>query len=206
MGVVMVSLLLEGTSCGAGAKFSTNLKVQAVRRTGKSSGMPTVAEQLRVAREARNLSINEVAEITKIRTDHIRALEEGNFDVFVAPVYIRGFARTYATLLKLDVPVLIKALDAELGQTEKFSEPPPLTDNKKGVVDFMTLQLSKLNLHRREILIGLSVLAVILVGILIAQRRRTADPSANLPPARVQTPSRDSGNTLPLPTPTPRQR
>ena len=63
--------------------------------------MPTVAEQLRAAREAKNLSVNEVAEITKIRTDHIRALEEGNFDIFVAPVYIRGFARTYATLLKL---------------------------------------------------------------------------------------------------------
>ena len=76
--------------------------------------MPTVAEQLRAAREARNLSINEVAEITKMRGDHIRALEEGNFDVFVAPVYIRGFTRTYGTLLKLDVPQLIKALEPRL--------------------------------------------------------------------------------------------
>ena len=75
--------------------------------------MPTVAEQLRAAREAKNLSINEVADVTKIRTDHIRALEEGNFDMFVAPVYIRGFARTYATLIKLDVPQVIKALEAE---------------------------------------------------------------------------------------------
>ena len=96
--------------------------------------MPTVAEQLRAAREAKNLSVTEVAEITKIRTDHIRALEEGNFDMFVAPVYIRGFARTYATLLKLDVPQVIKALDAELGQTEKFAEPPPLSDENKGAV------------------------------------------------------------------------
>ena len=36
--------------------------------------MPTVAEQLRTAREAQGLTVYQVAEITKIRTDHIRAL------------------------------------------------------------------------------------------------------------------------------------
>lgn len=117
--------------------------------------MPTVAEQLRAAREAKHLSVNEVAEITKIRGDHIRALEEGNFDVFVAPVYIRGFARTYATLLKLDVPRVIQSLEAELGQTEKFAEPPPLTDAHKGALDFLMLQLSKVNLRQGAILLGL---------------------------------------------------
>ncbi len=61
--------------------------------------MSTVAEQLRQAREARNLTEQQIVEITKIRTDHLRALEEGNFDVFSAPVYIRGFVRSYATLL-----------------------------------------------------------------------------------------------------------
>lgn len=167
--------------------------------------MPTVAEQLRAAREARNLSINEVAEITKMRGDHIRALEEGNFDVFVAPVYIRGFTRTYGTLLKLDVPQLIKALEAELGQTEKFAEPPPLMDSDKSVVNFMTLQLSKLNLHRGKILIGAAVLVVILISVSVWRNRRRADPSANIPPARVTSPARDAGNTLPLPAPAPRR-
>lgn len=168
--------------------------------------MPTVAEQLRTAREAKNLSINEVAEITKIRTDHIRALEEGNFDVFVAPVYIRGFTRTYATLLKLDVPGVIKSLEAELGKTEKFSEPPPLTDTDKSVVNFMTLQLSKLNLHRRELLIGLAILMAIVISISIWRRHRYPAPPPNLPPAKVQSAPRNSGNTLPLPTPNPAPR
>jgi len=167
--------------------------------------MPTVAEQLRAAREARNLSINEVAEITKMRTDHIRALEEGNFDIFVAPVYIRGFTRTYGTLLKLDVPVLIKALEAELGKTEKFSEPPPLTDTDKSVVNFMTLQLSKLNLHRTKLLIGLGVLIAVVVSISVWRKHRNPTPSPNLPPARVQSAPQNSGNTLPLPAPAPRR-
>src|SRR5512138_2239861 len=107
--------------------------------------MSTVAEQLRHAREARNLTVQEVAEITKIRTDHLRALEEGNFDVFSAPVYIRGFVRTYSTLLKLDVPRVMADLDTELGQTSKFAEPPPLSDHPRGVVDFLMLQLSRVD-------------------------------------------------------------
>src|SRR5258706_16392226 len=107
--------------------------------------MSTVAEQLRKGREAQNLTVKQLAEITKIRSDHIRALEEGNFNVFSAPVYIRGFVRSYAPLLKLDVPQTMSALDAELGRTEKFSEPPPLTDEPRTVLDFVMLQLSKVD-------------------------------------------------------------
>jgi cytoskeletal protein RodZ len=168
--------------------------------------MPTVAEQLRGAREAKNLSVNEVAEITKIRTDHIRALEEGNFDVFVAPVYIRGFARTYATLLKLDVPQVIKALDAELAQTEKFAEPPPLSDEQKGALDFVTLQLSKVNLRQGAIILAVvgGVLIVVLT-VWLWRKQRNADPLRDLPPARYEPPAKNSGETLPLPAPTPRR-
>lgn len=169
--------------------------------------MPTVAEQLRAAREAKHLSVNEVAEITKIRGDHIRALEEGNFDVFVAPVYIRGFARTYATLLKLDVPRVIQSLEAELGQTEKFAEPPPLTDAHKGALDFLMLQLSKVNLRQGAILLGLLLaVAAVLFAVWSWRRQHVADPLKNLPPARYTPPARNSGEKLPLPAPTPKPR
>ena len=76
--------------------------------------MSSVAEQLRSGREAKNLTVHQVAEITKIRTDHIRALEEGNFSVFSAPVYIRGFVRSYAQVLKLDTMQVMSALETEL--------------------------------------------------------------------------------------------
>src|SRR5437867_12313506 len=107
--------------------------------------MSSVSEQLRQARQAQNLSVDQVAEITKIRSDHLRALEAGNFEIFSAPVYIRGFTRTYSTLLKLDVPQVMSALDAELGQTKKFSEPPGLSHRRRGPVDFLMLQLSKID-------------------------------------------------------------
>ena len=52
--------------------------------------MPTVAEKLRAAREAQKLTINVLADKTKIRTDHLRAIEDGNYAVFPAPIYLRG--------------------------------------------------------------------------------------------------------------------
>src|SRR5260370_23638976 len=105
--------------------------------------MSTVSEQLRQAREARKLTLQQVAEVTKIRTDHIRELEDGNFDVFSAPVYIRGFVRSYAGLLKIDVPQIMAVLDAELAQNAKFREPPSLSGQPRGLLDLLTLQLSK---------------------------------------------------------------
>jgi cytoskeletal protein RodZ len=172
--------------------------------------MSTVADKLRQAREAQNLTIHQIADITKIRTDHIRALEQGNFDVFSAQVYIRGFVRTYSTLLKLNVPETMAALDAELGKTEKFSEPPPLTDQKRGPLDFVMLQLSKIDW--RKGLIALVVLGGIVVVFLVistVRHRANRDPLSGLGPGLYPAKT-NSGSTLPLhpsgPTSNPPQR
>ena len=162
--------------------------------------MSTVAEQLRQARETQKLTVQELAEITKIRSDHIRALEEGNFNVFSAPVYIRGFVRTVSTLLKMDVPQVMSNLDGELGQTVKFREPPPLTDQPKTVIDFVMLQLSKVNWRGGAVLVGgLAVIGIIVLVIAVRRHARTSDPYAGLKPGIYQ--SSNSGETLPLPAP-----
>jgi cytoskeletal protein RodZ len=161
--------------------------------------MATVAEQLRTAREAQKLTVHQVADITKIRTDHIRALEEGNFDVFMAPVYIKGFVRSYSTLLKLNVPQLMTELDGELRRTEKFAEPPRLSDEPRSVLDFVTLQLSKVNWRVASVVIGgLVVLAVIYFGYSAIQNYRNRDPLKNLPPAVYKSTGKHTGDTLPL--------
>lgn len=163
--------------------------------------MATVAEQLRAAREARGMTIHEVAEVTKIRTDHLRALEQGDYDVFVAPVYIRGFVRSYARVLRLDEPAIMEILDAELSQTDKFKEPPPLSNEPRGLLDFAMLQLSRVHW-------GI-VLPVIVAGMVLVtsawayqawRRHKTADPLANLGAAKYQ-PKRELRDLyLPVPT------
>jgi cytoskeletal protein RodZ len=160
--------------------------------------MSTVAEQLRVAREAQKLTVQQVADATKIRADHIGALEQGNFGVFSAPVYIRGSVKNYAKLLKLDLPALMAALDIELEQTEKFSEPPPFTDEPRKPLDHILFLLAKLNLKWALAIVGLAgiVVTVLVVHAVLNHHKKTDSPTS-LPPARYEPAS--AGDTLPLP-------
>ena len=168
--------------------------------------MPTLAEQLREARTARNLTVKQVAETMKMRTDHLEALERGDYSVFSAPVYIRGFVRTYSTLLKLDVPAIMAALDGELGATKKFAEPPPLSEHSRGALDFIMLQLSKVDW--RKALAGIVIVALLAAGFsALSARRRSkgADPLNGVKPGVYQSTQDLSGETLPLPAPAPRR-
>ena len=160
--------------------------------------MPTVAELLREAREEQKLNIYQVAEITKIKTDHIRALEAGQYDAFSAPVYIRGFVRTYAKALRLDVAQVSAALDAELARTERFSGPPPLEGRPRGALDFFMLQLSKLNWRIVGTLLGVGIVLLVLFTSLRGCGGRKTDPLKNLGPGLYQ-PTNATGELLPLP-------
>ncbi|MDA1273649.1 MAG: helix-turn-helix domain-containing protein [Verrucomicrobia bacterium] len=162
--------------------------------------MATVAEQLREAREKMNLSVYDVADVTKIRTDHLRALEEGNYQVFAAPVYIRGFVRSYGTMLKLNVVTLMDDLDEELSGEEKFSEPPSLTGKKKSAVDRAMLLMSKMNW------LWITIALVVVFSLVTAsiayrswQSYKTRDPLSGLSSGIVQPESEVSGELLPLP-------
>lgn len=163
--------------------------------------MATVSEQLRHARERQQLDIYQVAEITKIKTDHLRALESGNFEVFSAPVYIRGFIRTYATMLKLDPAKLLKDLEAELGQSGRIREPAPRTSPHGGPVDFFMLQLSRLNWRMAVVVVAILAAVGLAVGLIRQRARQPANPLKNLAPSLYQPKPGRSGETLPVPPP-----
>lgn len=143
--------------------------------------MPSVAEQLRAARDDRKMTIHQLADTTKIKTDHIRSLEQGDYSPFSAPVYIRGNVKAIARALHLDPSPVLSDLDIELAQTSQFSAPPSLVPKKKGFLDWLMLQISKLQL---QLLAPYIVFALLLGGIawgyLIWRERQSSDPLANL--------------------------
>ncbi len=83
--------------------------------------MPALGEQFRVAREARGLSLSEVAEQIRIRSVYLGEIEAENWAAIGAPVYVRGFLRTYARFLGLDP-------EEAVGQFNKTDEGAPNTD------------------------------------------------------------------------------
>jgi cytoskeleton protein RodZ len=70
-----------------------------------------IGKILREAREARELSIEDVAQTTHIRAHYLQAMEAGNFSSLPSPVQIRGFLRVYASYLDLDTRPLLEALE-----------------------------------------------------------------------------------------------
>ena len=164
--------------------------------------MSTVAQQLRQAREAQHLTVYQVAEVTKIRTDHLRALEEGNFDVFSAPVYIRGFVRACATLLKLDVPQIMAALDAELEGDGKIQRAAAAVGPAAHPTGFLMFQLSKVNWNKGlVVLCAVMGIAIVASVFAIWRHAKASDPLADLKPAVYQPAQNNSGEMLPLPPP-----
>src|SRR5207249_8043666 len=117
-----------------------------------------------------------------------------------APVYIRGFVRTYAKVLKLDESEVVAKLEAELGQTERFREPPPLMKKPRGALDFFMLKLSRLN-WRIAAPLGAVVVILLLgwAGVRGMRNRTGTEPLKNLGPGLYQSRSEQSGALLPLP-------
>lgn len=75
--------------------------------------MPALGERFRAAREARGLTLSDVAEQIRIRSVYLAAIEEENWPAIGAPVYVRGFLRTYARFLGLDAEEAVGAFNQQ---------------------------------------------------------------------------------------------
>ncbi|MEO9256206.1 MAG: helix-turn-helix transcriptional regulator [Tepidiformaceae bacterium] len=74
--------------------------------------MAEIGITLRNARIQRGLTIDQVAQDTRISPRFLEALEAESFDDLPAPVYVRGFLRSYANYLHLDATPLLNKLAA----------------------------------------------------------------------------------------------
>ncbi len=88
----------------------------------QTAGTVAPGAALAAAREALNLSVAEVARQLKLSVSQIEALEAGAYEKLPGPVFVRGFIRNYARLLRLDPEA-----DAAFGRTQ-----PSGTAGKRG--------------------------------------------------------------------------
>src|SRR5260370_41853039 len=96
--------------------------------------MPSDAEalgqELRAAREARDLTLDQAEHQTRIRAKHLDSLERGNYAALPSAVQARGFLRNYARFLGLDADEMVARYDdAQSGRkrrsrARKTASPP----------------------------------------------------------------------------------
>ncbi len=81
-----------------------------------------IGARLKEAREAQNLSLEELQEITKIQKRYLLAIEEGNLQILPGKFYARAFMKEYANAVGLDPNELMEEYKEEVPKTEEPTE------------------------------------------------------------------------------------
>jgi hypothetical protein len=77
-------------------------EVVAPQEVSVPEGSAWTGEMLRRVRESRGLTVQQVAERTRITRHHLENIEQDKFQALPAPVYLRGIIMSLARELRLD--------------------------------------------------------------------------------------------------------
>ena len=153
-----------------------------------------IGRTLRLAREKRGLSLQQVEEATKIRTRYLRDLENENFDVLPA-VYVLGSLKTYAEHLGLDGAAMTRELkrrQASLqAEQDQPRESPPSSESSGflaalgrlvGITEMVEDEAGRMApVHRSGLYVSLAVVLVFVLAAYLASSIRGEDqPSVSL--------------------------
>jgi len=154
--------------------------------------------QLKAAREAAGLSLDQVAQQLKLAPRQVRALEEENFGMLPGRTFTRGFMRNYARLLNLDPDLLVAHLpDAAHAPS---LESPPLHSTGTTMAELPTA-------HARAPSFGRWLIPLVLVASIVAaagyEWYRGRPSGVASPPRSTETapPAAPNTSTTPLPNP-----
>lgn len=86
--------------------------------------MGTLGERLRREREAKGVSLAEIATQTRIGARLLKAIEEEEFDLLPGGIYNRAFVRQYASFLGLDEEEAVREYLQAAGTAQEAPAPP----------------------------------------------------------------------------------
>lgn len=144
---------------------------------------------LRRQREAREVSLREIAERTKISLRYLEAMEENRFALLPAPVFARGFLREYARYVGLNPDEVInhflaaQGSDGRDGGTGGSSGPAVNRPASSGPIfspSLATPRSAQSGAWKRWLFLGLAtaaLLGVVAFAAWLADQRRAQPPA-----------------------------
>lgn len=149
--------------------------------------MNSVGEVFKQVREAKGLTLEEVASKTRIHPEFLKALEEGNFAKLPDQVFAKGFVRAYARSLGMDEEDTIR----------RFGESAGAFYGRQGEQERLRLQQADDERRRRaNRKITVAAVGVALLGLVLLVSR---EQSAVFSPRPTTEPA-SSKATAPVPT------
>lgn len=155
----------------------------------------SIGNQLKKARQRKQVTIKEAYQQTRIHPDIILALEEERFDRIPNPTYTRSFLKEYALYLKLNPRKILDLYGRVAGETETIG---PGIDLPRDGIKVPKADMKKIIVRLRNVLpIIIIILALLLlfkaftwtkakisaIGTNRAKRVETVKPTSNIQPA-----------------------
>lgn len=134
-----------------------------VAETVETETPPGPGAALRLAREARGLTIEDIAEALKLTAKQVAAMETESFQQLPGATFARGFVRNYARLMQLDAAPLLAAVERAF--TKRDVELAPLTT----AIGTMPASSAARSVPR-WLLIAFAVVAVALLLVVYVER------------------------------------
>lgn len=98
--------------------------------------MKITGELLKAERLKKNLTVQDVAQSLKLSSKIINSIEAGQTENLPAKTFIRGFVKSYAQYLKIDVDQVMNQFQEEMGSTHPLPKnPPPLVQQPQTTQD-----------------------------------------------------------------------
>lgn len=85
--------------------------------------MDTMGQSFRAAREKKRVSLSQAALKTRIKVQHLEAMERDDFSRMPAPIYARGFIKSYSEFLGIDPRPLLEEYNQRHGGAKRPSLP-----------------------------------------------------------------------------------
>lgn len=139
--------------------------------------------RLAAAREKEGLSVGDMAARLRLHVNQVRALESEDLARLPEAAYVRGFVRSYARALGLDAAPLVDDLNAKLAPASDS-----VVDGMTRARDYSPVRAAAQERASRALVIGLSVVALVVLGVLgwFATREPRPEPAPATPAAPAQ--------------------
>ena len=126
--------------------------------------MVETGQILRQAREAKELTLEDVESKTRIRQRYLSALESGDWDDLPSPVAARGFLRTYATFLGLDADELLSQVQDENGSELMAPTASAPSDYRPINLDIYSQAPGRSPWRKRALGLALILIPLVIIG------------------------------------------
>lgn len=152
----------------------------------------SIGEQLRLAREARGISLREISEQTRISTRYLEAIEQNNYKNLPGGIFNKSFVRAYAKHIGYDEKEALSGYSRLSREMGSDPDDVPLTPHKP--MEMYDNPRSPLVTLLLTFLI-LGILSLGAYGLLHWYQRREA--AANQPPAPAVNPAPNANSAAP---------